>query len=46
MVEESPSDHMRGRFHFDAGPLGLDLYRLLCLVPSRSTGDERTRARA
>src|SRR5258707_8463408 len=31
MVEEPTPDYIRPGLHFDAGPLGLDLYRLLCL---------------
>jgi hypothetical protein len=31
MVEELTPDYIRPGLHFDAGPLGLDLYRLLCL---------------
>src|SRR5258708_20322258 len=31
MVEEPRPDYIRPGLHFDPGPLGLDLYRLLCL---------------
>lgn len=31
MVEEPTPDYIRPGLHFDPGPLGLDLYRLLCL---------------
>jgi hypothetical protein len=31
MVEEARPDYIRPGLHFDPGPLGLDLYRLLCL---------------
>jgi hypothetical protein len=31
MVEEPTKDYIKPGLHFDAGPLGLDLYRLLCL---------------